>query len=131
MIKVQGINHITIKVSELARAAHFYQEVLGAKIVHKGNTDVYLDIGGVWICLLEIKKAKPKQKDHIGVDHFAFSVSKENFIEASEYLKEKQVIISRGPIERGGGWTINFLDPDGNEMELYTGSLYERMKKWK
>lgn len=131
MIKVQGINHITITVSELAKAVQFYQEILGAKIAHKGNTDVYLDIGGIWLCLLEIKKAKPKQKDQIGVDHFAFSVSKEDFIEASDYLKEKQVIITRGPIDRGGGWTISFLDPDGNELELYTGSLYERMKKWK
>ncbi|OOE13203.1 VOC family protein [Fictibacillus arsenicus] len=130
-MKVQGINHITIKVSELARAVRFYQEILGAKIVHKGNTDVYFDIGGVWICLLEIKKAKPKQKDQTGVDHFAFSVSEKNFHKAAVYLEEKQVMITRGPIERGGGWTISFLDPDGNEMELYTGSLYERMKKWK
>jgi catechol 2,3-dioxygenase-like lactoylglutathione lyase family enzyme len=131
MIEVQGINHITVRVSELSRAIHFYQDILGAKIVHKGNTDVYLDISGIWLCLLEIKKAKPKQKDQIGVDHFAFSVSERNFHKAAVYLKEKQVIITRGPIERGGGWTISFLDPDGNELEFYTGSLYERMKKWK
>ncbi|MCM3717578.1 VOC family protein [Fictibacillus phosphorivorans] len=130
-MNVQGINHITIKVSDLKKATHFYQEILGAKIVHKGNTDVYLDISGVWICLMEIQKAKPKQKNQIGVDHFAFSIVKEDFNKATEYLKEKQVTITRGPIERGGGWTINFLDRDGNELELYTGSLYERMKNWK
>lgn len=131
MIEVKGINHITIKVSNLSRAIHFYENILGAKIVHKGNTDVYLDIGGVWLCLLEIKKAIPAQKDQVGVDHFAFTVTEESFPKAAAFLKEKHAEITRGPIERGGGWTISFMDPDGNEIELYTGSLYERMKNWK
>jgi catechol 2,3-dioxygenase-like lactoylglutathione lyase family enzyme len=131
MIEVRGINHITLKVSELNKAIHFYQNILGAKIVHKGNTDVYLDISGIWFCLLEIKNAKPIQKDRVGVDHFAFTVTEENFHKAEALLQDKQVEITRGPILRGGGLTISFTDPDGNELELYTGSLYERMKNWK
>ena len=130
MVEVLGINHITIKVSDLNTAYLFYQHILGAKLVHKGNTDIYLDVGGVWLCLLEIKNAKPIQKEQIGVDHFAFTVTEESFYKAIESLKEKQVRIIRGPIVRGGGWTVSFTDPDGNELEFYTGSLYERMKNW-
>ncbi|WNB94032.1 VOC family protein [Bacillus sp. NEB1478] len=129
-MEVLGINHITIKVSNLTASISFYQNILGAKIVHKGNTDVYLDIGGVWLCLLEMKNAKPIQKEQIGVDHFAFSVTEVSFHKAIELLNEKQVTIIRGPIVRGEGWTVSFTDPDGNELELYTGSLYERMKTW-
>lgn len=131
MIEILGINHITLKVSDLSSAIPFYKDILGAKIVHKGNTDIYLDLGGVWLCLLEIKNAKPIQKDEIGVDHFAFTVSEESFKEAVETLKENAVPLTRGPLRRGGGWTVSFTDPDGNELELYTGSLYERMKNWK
>jgi metallothiol transferase len=130
VIEIAGINHITIKVSDLTMAASFYLNILGAKIVHKGNTDIYLEIGGVWICLLEIKNAKPIQDDRIGVDHFAFTIKEENFQKAVQSLKEKQVTITRGPILRGGGWSVSFTDPDGNELELYTGSLLERMKNW-
>jgi metallothiol transferase len=130
MIKIQGINHITIKVSSLNRAAEFYVDILGAKIVHKGNTDIYLDFGGIWLCLLEIKNAKPIQQEQAGVDHIAFTVTEENFSKAVETLVECKAPITRGPVQRGGGWTISFTDPDGNELELYTGSLYERMKNW-
>jgi metallothiol transferase len=130
MIEILGINHITMKVSDLSAAISFYENILGAKIAHKGNTDVYLDIGGVWICLLAMKNAKPIQKERIGVDHFAFTVQEENFQQAVQQLKDNQVPITRGPVLRGGGWTISFTDPDGNEIELYTGSLYERMKSW-
>jgi catechol-2,3-dioxygenase len=131
MIDIQGINHITMKVSYLKRAAEFYLAILGAKIVHKGNTDIYLDIGGVWLCLLEKENAKPIQKDQIGVDHIAFTVSEETFNTAVEVLSENNIPFTRGPVQRGGGWTVSFKDPDGNELEFYTGSLYDRMKNWK
>jgi catechol 2,3-dioxygenase-like lactoylglutathione lyase family enzyme len=131
MIKVYGINHITIKVSCLERSVEFYRDILGAKLVHKGNTDVYLDFCGTWLCLLEMKNAKPIDKDRIGVDHFAFTIEEEQFSEAVEQLKQNKVHITRGPMERGGGKTVSFIDPDGNGMELYTGSLYGRMKNWK
>ncbi|MFC0238767.1 VOC family protein [Fictibacillus phosphorivorans] len=131
MFKVNGINHITIRVSNLEKSVTFYMNVLGAKIVHKGNTDIYLDVGGVWLCLLEIKDAKPMDRNQIGVDHFAFTVSKEHFPKAVLLLREQNIEITRGPIARGGGDTISFNDPDGNEIEFFTGSLEERMKNWK
>ncbi|MED1864590.1 VOC family protein [Fictibacillus nanhaiensis] len=131
MFKVQGINHITIRVSNLEESITFYKNVLGARILHKGNTDIYLDVGGVWLCLLEIIDAKPICKNQIGVDHFAFTVSKEHFPKAVLLLNEQNVRITRGPLQRGGGNTVSFEDPDGNEIELFTGSLKERMKDWK
>ncbi|MET3729876.1 metallothiol transferase [Fictibacillus halophilus] len=130
MFKVQGINHITIRVSNLDESIKFYVNVLGAKIVHKGNTDIYLDVGGVWLCLIEIKDAKPMDKNQVGVDHFAFTVSEEHFPKAVLMLHEQKVSFTRGPIQRGGGNTVSFTDPDGNEIEFFTGSLQKRMKNW-
>lgn len=131
MIKVCGINHITLKVSDLPKSVEFYRDILGAKIVHKGNTDVYLDFCGIWICLLEIKNAKPMNKDQTGIDHVAFTIKEEKFGAAVKQLLENKVRITRGPLERGGGMTVSFTDIDGNELEFFTGSLYERMKNWK
>jgi hypothetical protein len=36
----------------------------------------------------------------------------------------------RNPVERGGGMTVNFLDPDGTELELHTGDLRRRVEVW-
>ncbi|MBN3553336.1 VOC family protein [Fictibacillus nanhaiensis] len=129
-MNVQGINHITIRVSNIKSSETFYLNVLGAKIVHKGNTDIYLDVGGVWLCLIEMKDAKPMDKNQIGVDHVAFTVSEEHFPKAVQLLRERKIKITRGPIKRGGGNTVSFNDPDGNEIEFFTGSLQERMKNW-
>ncbi|GGB66593.1 metallothiol transferase FosB [Fictibacillus barbaricus] len=131
MIEVRGINHVTIRVSNLRRSLEFYIDILGAKLVHKGNTDVYLDMGGTWLCLLEFKNAKPMDKEHICIDHFAFTVTEDHFPDAVKELIKHKVNITRGPIERGGGKSINFTDPDGNELEFFTGTLYQRMKNWK
>ncbi|WP_416730587.1 VOC family protein [Fictibacillus sp. JL2B1089] len=131
MVRIQGINHITIRVSNIENSKTFYMNVLGAKIVHKGNTDIYLDAGGVWLCLIEIKDAKPMDKNQVGVDHFAFTVSEEHFPKAVQLLREQNVEITRGPIQRGGGNTVSFNDPDGTEIEFFTGNLQERMKNWK
>jgi catechol-2,3-dioxygenase len=131
MVNVQGINHITIRVSNIESSKTFYRNVLGAKIVHKGNTDIYLDVGGVWLCLIEMVNAKPIDKNQIGVDHVAFTVSEEHFPKAVQLLRELKVEIARGPIQRGGGNTVSFNDPDGNVIEFFTGSLQERMKNWK
>jgi len=67
----------------------------------------------------------------LGMDHIAFYISEEHFYDAVELLKKHQVPIVRGPIQRGVGMSVNFLDPDGTELELHTSTLEERMKVWK
>lgn len=130
MIKVQGINHITIAVSDLDCSLDFYTRTLGARLVHQGRTDAYIEWGTIWLCLLQCKDSKDNPSQSMGVDHVAFTVLEEEFDEAVAVLMESNVTVVRGPIERGGGKCINFLDPDGTQLELNTGSLDVRMKVW-
>ena len=125
-----GFNHATIRVSDLERSLRFYRDLLGMKLVHRGNTDVYLEWGRAWVCLVQ-KDGLDRGKDTYGIDHIAFSVSVEHFHKAVAELKKAGVPIVRGPVWRGGGWSVNFLDPDGTEIECFTGTLAERMKTWK
>ena len=129
-MKVQGFNHVTIKVSDIKASLHFYVDVLGMKLVHSGTTDAYLEWGSAWVCLIEKAQFDDQGEEQLGVDHVAFSISEEDFQEAVEILKEKDVPIVRGPLKRGQGWSINFLDPDGTQLELHTSNLQERMKVW-
>ncbi|MDR6226147.1 VOC family protein [Desmospora profundinema] len=130
-MKVIGFNHVTIRVSDLARSLTFYREVLGMELVHRGRTDAYLEWGEAWVCLIQLSSPRPHDPNALGVDHVAFSIADTDFPDAVRRLREAQVPLVRGPMERGGGQVVNFLDPDGNQLECYTSSLHERMKRWK
>lgn len=130
MIPIQGINHLTLTVSSLTRSLSFYIDVLGAILIHRGRTDAYIEWGPVWICLLERGEANRAEAGKAGMDHVAFTISDSDFDQAVETLKASSVSIIRGPVTRGDGRCVNFLDPDGIQLELNTGSLAGRMKIW-
>ncbi|MEK4346800.1 VOC family protein [Paenibacillus sp. FSL P4-0184] len=129
-MKVQGFNHVTVNVSDLSRSLNFYTGILGLQLIHKGNTDAYLEWGSAWICLIEKPEYTELMGSVIGIDHIAFSIAKEHFEEAVQVLRTHEVRIIRGPVKRGVGWTVNFLDPDGIQLELHTSNLRERMSIW-
>lgn len=129
-LDVLGFNHLTLRVKQLAKSLPFYCDVLGMTLVHRGRTDVYLSWGDAWICLLE-KPEEAGSPQGLGMDHVAFSISEEAFFAAVNTLREKRVPLVREPIERGGGWSVQFTDPDGLVLELFTGDLQKRMKQWK
>ncbi|ETT68377.1 MULTISPECIES: VOC family protein [Paenibacillus] len=129
-MQVEGFNHVTVNVSNLANSLNFYTGILGLQLVHRGKTDAYLEWGSAWICLLEKSDYMAIADKGVGVDHIAFSIAEEHFEEAVQGLQTQNVLIIRGPIKRGIGWTVNFLDPDGIQLELHTSNLRERMSVW-
>jgi catechol 2,3-dioxygenase-like lactoylglutathione lyase family enzyme len=129
-MNVQGFSHVTINVSDLNRSLSFYVDVLKMRLVHRGRKDAYLEWGSAWICLQE-RPEKAKQREQLGVDHVAFYIDEKDFDKAVKHLQDNNVEIVRGPIKRGLGWSVNFLDPDGTQLELHTSTLAERMKVWK
>ncbi|WP_433944925.1 VOC family protein [Paenibacillus sp. SN-8-1] len=129
-MNVLGFSHITLNVSNLERSLSFYCNSLKMKLRHKGNTDACLEWGTAWICLIQGNNLGSLEQGNVGVDHVAFYIGEEDFQEAVEQIKKLNITIVRGPVQRGRGWSINFLDPDGIELELHTSSLDERMKVW-
>lgn len=130
-MKVTGFNHLTVKVKDLEGSIAFYTSVLGLALVHKGRNDAYLEWGSAWICLLGHPEGSAGVSEgNAGVDHIAFSIAEEDFAEAVEVLQHHVVPIVRGLIQRGQGWSVNFLDPDGVQLELHTTNLHERMTVW-
>lgn len=100
------------------------------KLINQGKKDAYLEWGSAWICLQERPEYLFQQQKQIGVDHVAFYILEGHFDSAVKSLNEQQVPIVRGPEKRGRGWSINFLDPDGTQLELHTSTLSERMNVW-
>lgn len=48
---LQGLNHITIAVSDLEHSLAFYTELLGMKAHVRWDAGAYLSLDGVWFCL--------------------------------------------------------------------------------
>ncbi|QQE81201.1 VOC family protein [Alicyclobacillus sp. SO9] len=126
----RGFSHVTINVSNLEQSLSFYTGTLGMKLAHQGRWDAYLEWGTAWVCLQEQSGLAPQQS-HIGVDHVALYITEDRFHAMVEVLRASNTPIVRGPVERGGGWTVNFLDGDGTQLEFHTGTLAGRMKVWK
>lgn len=130
-MKVTGFSHITINVRNLQTSLDFYHGILGMTLRHRGRTDAYLEWGSAWVCLVERRDAGEHAGGFAGMDHVAFYIAENDFNEAVGILKQSNVTIVRGPIQRGVGWSVNFLDPDGIQLELHTSTLDERMKIWR
>jgi catechol 2,3-dioxygenase-like lactoylglutathione lyase family enzyme len=130
-MNVQGFSHVTINIKNLKDSILFYRDVLGMKLRHQGSSDAYLEWGSAWICIIERPYYPEGNQKCIGVDHVAFYVEEDDFKIAVDKLKQHDVPLVREPVMWGMGWSVNFLDPDGTELELHTSTLEERMKVWK
>jgi catechol-2,3-dioxygenase len=127
---VESFNHITLNVKDLQTTIEFYTEILGMTLRHRGNKDAYLEWGTAWICIIEKPEFRGIDPEQIGVDHIAFFITEEHFHNAVKILIDNNANIVRGPIRRGSGWAVNFLDLNGIQFELHTSTLDERMSVW-
>lgn len=126
-----GFSHVTINVRDLSVSLPFYVGVLGMRLVWRGERDVYLEWGSAWVCLQERPSSGAAPVAAPGsVDHVAFHVPAAHFSDAVARLEQANVPIVRGPVLRGAGWTINYLDPDGTQLELHTATLQQRLAVW-
>jgi len=46
---ISGFSHVTINIGDVAAALHFYVDILGRRLAHRGEHDVYLERGVAWL----------------------------------------------------------------------------------
>ena len=129
--RLQKIGHVVLNVHDLERAVKFYTEVLGFKV-----SDVYPESmypGGMIFMRLNAdhhgvavvggKKADAAAGDRPNGDlnHYAFEVgSLDEVFQAREHLRARGVtIVFEGRRRAGCQIAVEFLDPDGNNLEIY------------
>ncbi len=124
MIRPKKIGHVVLKACDLKRAEQFYTEVLGFEVVTrlKRPRGVFFTLGEQHhdLAVLEVPpEADPVKNKQVGLHHVALQV--ENFDELKESyqtLKAHDVEIT-ATIDHGITKSIYFLDPEGNQLELY------------
>jgi glyoxylase I family protein len=112
-VKVTGIHHVSVNVTDLARSVAFYTDVLGLTV---DSSRPGLAVDGVWLDL-------PTGQVHLIVgdvpaangQHFAVGVA--DLDDAVAVLRRSGVEVS-GPFPIGAGRQAFVTDPDGNAIEL-------------
>ena len=132
MIRVLGIDHAAISVKNLEVSLKFYTEVLGLKIspreYQKAGVEYFLDCGESLIGLIQGDPAGEKhflQDSGLGGNHVSFRVPTKDFDAAVEDLKKRNIVITFLK-KREKSWSVYFLDPDGNKLELTSWPLEDK-----
>jgi catechol 2,3-dioxygenase-like lactoylglutathione lyase family enzyme len=122
---VDRIDHLVLTVRDLAASLHFYERVLGARVVppYKGRGPTAIAVGRQKINLhVAGKEFEPKAATPtVGAGDFCLIT--EAPVEAvMQHLATCGVAVELGPVPRNGALgpmtSVYFRDPDGNLVEL-------------
>lgn len=120
MIRVTGLNHVSVLVADTARALGFYRDLLGLPLVRErpalGFAGAWLDLGhGQQLHLLELDGAgRGDAARHGGRDyHLALDVADLDAVIAAFGAAGVACTPSRS-----GRRALFCRDPDGNALEL-------------
>ena len=124
-IKVNKLGHFVYEVTDIERSVKFWTEVMG---FHETDRN---EIGMVFFrCngdhhAIGLKPSKAKRRPDPGsalrVEHLALEVDNTDvLLKARDFLKANNIpIVFEGRKGAGCNISINFLDPDGYEFEIY------------
>lgn len=123
MIRMQGLTHFTIPVTDLKRAKAFYVDMMGFELVRQNPHMVFCRCDKDLFVLTHSKKpVDPNPGDEHDI-HTAFYVDSAEYDRALKYLAEKGVHIFKTEERHGDatftGRSAYFHDPDRNVIELH------------
>lgn len=121
---LQGLNHITIAVSDIERSLAFYTELLGMTAHVRWDGGAYLSLGDVWFCLSCDKPAPSSDYSHI-----ALTIARPDF--SAFVAKLREAGVTEWKQNGSEGQSVYFLDPDGHKLEVHCGSLQTRLEALK
>ncbi len=126
MIRLTGIGHVLLRVSDVERAKKFYSDVLGLRVMEEdpehGGVFMALEGHAHTVDLFPVSKegdSQPRSPGSLGLGHVAFHVSSEAALKDAYWgLHEHGVKVTRA-IDHVSQKSIYFHDPDGNLLEIY------------
>ena len=119
---ISSLNHLTLSVSNIDTSFSFYHKVLEFKPLVKWHQGAYFLVEDLWFCLSE----DPEFSQERGYTHYAFSVSKKHFTAVVNRLKQHGCESFQDNTSPGD--SFYFLDPDGHQLEIHTGTYQDRLE---
>lgn len=124
MLRLSGIDHVGLKVSDMDRTLSFYQR-LGLALLRAsgpnadGRRAAVIQVGSQEINIFSHPGyAPPGADNHVGIDHFCFLVEAASIDDLVLDLRQAGFDLGKGPEQRRDGISIYLHDPDGVRVEL-------------
>ncbi|NTW51442.1 MAG: VOC family protein [Chlorobiaceae bacterium] len=122
MMKLTGINQITLRVNDVRLSEEFYAGILGFRVDHRAGANIsYLRINSDLLVLVKAETPGSPDARDIRVDHFGFRLASDAEVdEAAIYLDDRGAHLVTRPAHRREGRAFFVMDPDGNLIEFYS-----------
>ena len=125
-LNANGLSHLGLRVTNLARAKHFYVDTLGCQLMRETDGGVLVNVSGMLVALYETDSDSSSYDRfnpfRVGLDHLALAVE-----DASTLGDLKRDLDAAGVRNHGveedletHDKYISFFDPDGIAWELYS-----------
>jgi catechol 2,3-dioxygenase len=123
--KLAGLGHIVLRIKDLESSIRFYESVLGLKLTSRSPRMAFFTAPEVEnksheLALMEMgPQIAPPEQNQVGLYHFAWQLTTLGELERfHDHLLAKGVqIVGYG--DHGISMGVYFLDPDGNEIEVF------------
>lgn len=121
-IKICGVHHIELTVTDINKSKKFYSELLGFKLVADYANFAMFYNGYFYLGLTDHKgncKEKRFDERNVGMDHISFEVKSRKDLEQALLLFDKEKI-KHGEIKKLSNnlYVLAFRDPDNIQLEL-------------
>jgi catechol 2,3-dioxygenase-like lactoylglutathione lyase family enzyme len=122
VIQYKGIHHVSLTVSNLEKAKHFYSNILSLNEIQRPNFDfpgAWYEVAGQQLHLIVLPTSQTIRQDkrlNSREGHFALRVK--DYHTTLNWLKKMDVELLEDPTSISGFAQIFCADPDGNLIEL-------------
>ncbi len=133
---VLSVVETAIYVDDLKAAEHFYQNILGLKVINtETDRHVFFQVGESNVLLafipnMTLKGDSLPPHGAKGPGHFALGIETESFDAWRRHLATHNVKIETEIKWPAGGRSIYFRDPAGNSVELITPGVWRLPSGW-
>jgi catechol 2,3-dioxygenase-like lactoylglutathione lyase family enzyme len=104
MIRLVGINHVALEVADLERSLDFYGRIFELRLRGRSEHMAFVDLGDQFLALMEGRSGPPDATRHFG-------------LVVDDKEAARQALHDAG-VEVLPGRFLDFLDPDGNRVEI-------------
>lgn len=115
-LKVSGIDHVVLHVSDLKRSKEFYMGLLGMTVAHETDWQSFLHCGTQQVALF-LKRDGGDVAGGEEVNHMALRLEAGEYEDVKATLERAGVEVSGRP---GDPHCIYFSDPDGHRLQVLT-----------
>ena len=125
-LNANGLSHLGLRVTNLARAKHFYVETLGCQLVRETDAGVLVNVAGMLVALYETDSSAANYDRfnpfRVGLDHLALTVENPGILADLKRDLDAAEVRNNGVEEdpETHDKYISFYDPDGIAWELYS-----------